>query len=279
MTGIQEDVGKLLRRQHDQEYESILKWLTPIDYAPRQSDYIRRRQPGTGQWLLASAEYQGWLPTSKQTLFCRGIPGAGKTILTAIVIDDLSTRFQNNPSIGIAYLYCNFQRRDEQKADDLLASLLKQLSQGQSSLPDSVRALYDRHEKKRMRPLFDEISRALQSVAAMYLRVFIVVDALDECQVGCRSRFLSEIFNLQVKCGANIFATSRFIPEITEKFNGSTPMEIRANDEDIRKYLEGHMSQLPSFVSRNVDLQEEIVTKIVQAVDGMYVTSHALRTS
>jgi hypothetical protein len=113
----------------------------------------------------------------------------------------------------------------------------------------------------------------------MYSRVFIVVDALDECQVGCRSRFLSEIFNLQVKCGANIFATSRFIPEITEKFNGSTPMEIRANDEDIRKYLEGHMSQLPSFVSRNVDLQEEIVTKIVQAVDGMYVTSHALRTS
>ena len=193
------------------------------------------------------------------------------------MINDLTTRFQNDPSIGIAYLYCNFQRRDEQKADDLLASLLKQLSQGQSSLPDSVRALYN---QKRMRPLFDEISRALQSVAAMYSRVFIAVDALDECQVSdsCRSRFLSEIFNLQVKCGANVFATSRFIPEITEKFNGSTSLEIRASGEDVRKYLEGHISQLPSFVSRNVNLQEEIVTKIVQAVDGMYVASHALRT-
>jgi hypothetical protein len=106
-------------------------WNKAIDYAPQQSDYIGRRQPGAGQWLL---------PTSKQTLFCRGIPGAGKTILTAIVIDDLTTRFQNDPSIGIAYLYCNFQRRDEQKADDFLASLLKQLSQRQSSLPDSVRA-------------------------------------------------------------------------------------------------------------------------------------------
>ena len=32
-------------------------------------------------------------------------------------------------------------------------------------------------------------------------RVFIVIDALDECQAsdGCQARFLSEIFNLQVK--------------------------------------------------------------------------------
>ena len=196
------------------------------------------------------------------------------------MIDDLNTRFQNDPSIGIAYLYCNFRRRDEQKADDLLASLLKQLSQGQSSLPDNVRALYGQHEKKRTRPLIDEISRAIQSVAAMYSRVSIIVDALDECQVsdGCRSKLLSEIFDFQAKCGANVLATSRFIPEIAEKFKGSTSLEIRASDGDVRKYLEGHMSQLPSFVSRNIDLQEEIVSGIVQAVDGMYVASHPLMT-
>ncbi|KAI9854336.1 MAG: hypothetical protein M1813_001290 [Trichoglossum hirsutum] len=251
----------------------ILNWLTPIDYDAQQNDYIRRRQPETGQWLLDSEEFQTWLQTSKQTLYCPGIPGAGKTILTSIVVDDLIRRPQNNPNIGIAYLYCNFRQQEEQKAEDLLASLLKQLSQGQSSLPDSVRALYAQHKQKRTRPLFDEIARALQFVATIYSRVFIVIDALDECQVtdGCRSRFLSEIFNLQVKCGASVFATSRFIPEITEKFNGSTSLEIRASNEDVRKYLKGHMSQLPSFVSRNVDLQEEIMTEIVQAVDGMFL--------
>ncbi len=77
----------------------------------------------------------------KQTLFCPGIPGAGKTILTSIVVDDLHTRFQNNERIGIAYLYCNFRRQEEQRAGDLLASLLKQLAQGQSSMPESVRSL------------------------------------------------------------------------------------------------------------------------------------------
>jgi Cdc6-like AAA superfamily ATPase len=251
----------------------ILNWLTPIDYDTQQNDYIRRRQLGTGKWLLDSEEFQTWLQTSKQTLYCPGIPGAGKTILTSIVVDDLIRWPQGNPNVGIAYLYCNFRQQEEQKAEDLLASLLKQLSQGQSSLPDSVRDLYDQHKQKRTRPLFDETARALQFVAAIYSRVFIVIDALDECQVsdGCRSRFLSEIFNLQAKCGANIFATSRFVPEITEKFNGSTLLEICASNEDVRKYLKGHMSKLPSFVSHNIDLQEEIMTEIAQAVDGMYV--------
>jgi hypothetical protein len=176
-------------------------------------------------------------------LFCPGIPGAGKTILTSIVVDDLTTRFSNDPSVGIAYVYCNFRRRDEQKAEELFASLLKQLTQGQSSLPDTVKSLHDKHKDKRTRPSFEELSEALQSVVAIYPRVFIVVDALYECQAfnGCRAKLLSEVVNLQAKYQANLFATSRFIPEITEKFEGSIVLEIRATAEDVRRYIDGHM--------------------------------------
>jgi hypothetical protein len=63
MVGVQGGVDKLLYMQHDQEYEAILKWLTLIDYASQQNDYIRRRQLGTGQWLLDSTEYYTWLET------------------------------------------------------------------------------------------------------------------------------------------------------------------------------------------------------------------------
>jgi Cdc6-like AAA superfamily ATPase len=267
-----ETVRVKLDRKEDLE---ILNWLTPIDYGPQHSDFLKRRQPGTGQWLLDSVKYQAWLNTAKQTLFCPGIPGAGKTILTSIVVDNLCNRFHNDATVGITYVYCNFRRKDEQKIDALLASLLKQLAQSQVSLPGSVKDLYDRHEKKKTRPSSDEISRALHSTAGSYSRVFIFVDALDECQVsdGCRTKLLSEIFSLQAKHGANLFATSRFIPEITGKFQGSISLEIRASIEDVRRYLDGCMSQLPEFVRYNHDLQEEIKAGIVKAVDGMYVAS------
>ncbi|KAF8856795.1 hypothetical protein BDZ45DRAFT_593729 [Acephala macrosclerotiorum] len=264
-----------------QERLEILNWLTPIDYAPQQTEYIRRRQPGTGQWFLDSEEYQTWLNTNKQTLFCPGIPGAGKTILTSIVVDDLNALFNAEPSIGIAYLYCNFRQRGEQKAKDLLASLLQQLSQKQSPLPDSVKALYYYHKKEDTRPSLDEISKALHSVASIYSRVFIIVDALDECQVSdrCRAKFLSEIFSLQAKTKVNFLATSRPIPDIERKFKGYLSREILASDDDVRRYLGSRMSHLPAFVLRLPQLQEEIMNEITRAVDGMFLLAQLYLSS
>ncbi|PVI01419.1 hypothetical protein DM02DRAFT_525133, partial [Periconia macrospinosa] len=47
------------------------------------------------EWLLNLAEFKSWIETKNQTLFCPGIPGAGKKILTSIVVEELSTRFQD----------------------------------------------------------------------------------------------------------------------------------------------------------------------------------------
>jgi hypothetical protein len=267
-----DDVDVLVLRG---ERRAILDWITLTDYASQQSDFINRRQPGTGQWLLESVEYQTWRKTKGETLFCPGIPGAGKTILASAVIDDLITAFRTDPNIGIAYIYCNFRRQDEQKIDDLLASLLRQLTESQSFLPSIVKDFYEQHKKKRTRLSFDEISKILQSVVAMYSRVFIIIDALDECQAadGRRIRFLTEIFRVQAITMINVLATSRFIPEITERFNGRLSLEIRATEDDIRRYLNGHMSHLPAFVRRTPDLQKEIKDEVVKAVRGMYVDS------
>jgi hypothetical protein len=155
--------------------------------------------------------------------------------------------------------------------DSLLVNLLKQLSRTRSSLPDSVKALYDQYNDTGTRPSCDEISRVLQSVSATYSRVFIIIDALDECQAfdGCRMKFLAEIFKVQAKSAANVLATSRFIPEITEMFQGSMFLEIRASEEDVRRYIGGHMFRLPGFVDRNLELQEEIKRRIVLLAQGM----------
>ncbi|KAF2195041.1 hypothetical protein K469DRAFT_543196 [Zopfia rhizophila CBS 207.26] len=260
-------------REYHEEYQAILDWLTPLDYAPQQNDFISRRQEGTGQWLLDSKEFKDWLSETKQTLFCPGMPGAGKTIITSIVVNHLHATFQNDHTVAVAYLYCNFRRQHEQRPTDLLLSLLRQLIQEQSYLTDSLKDIYNLHKKKRTRPSFDEISKALHSVIANYSRTFIIMDTLDECQVSNKDRkkFLLEIFKLQTQTTANIFATSRFIPEVEKEFEGSISVEIRATSDDVQRYLEGQMSRLPSFVSRNVGLQEEIKAEISKAVDGMFL--------
>jgi hypothetical protein len=266
-----ENVAQIRSKLDRNEDLEILNWLTPIDYGPQQSDYISRRQAGTGQWFLDSEEFQTWLKASKQTLFCPGIPGAGKTIITSIVVDYLCKRFYNDTTVGIAYIYCNFRRQEKQKAKYLLASLLKQLTQGLSSLPDSVKCLYDNHKGRRTQPSIDEILSTLQSVAAIYSRVFIIVDALDECQVtdGCRTILLSEIFKLQARTRANILATSRLTQEVEKEFKGSASLKICASNEDVQKYLEGRITQM--FYSPDPDLQQKIKTEISKAADSMYV--------
>src|SRR5271170_1914985 len=205
-------------RERHEEHQLILNWLTPVDMSTQQKDFINRRHEGTGLWLLDSKEFNGWVDRSKQTLFCPGMPGAGKTVITSIVVDHLYNKFRNDPAVGIAYLYCNFRQQHEQKPTDLLLSLLKQLVQEQPFIPENVQSLYKHHKAKRTRPLLDEISKSLQSVVANYSRVFIIVDALDECSDGDRRRFLSEIFNIQDKIGVSLFATSRFILDIRQEF-------------------------------------------------------------
>ncbi|KAJ2988192.1 hypothetical protein NUW58_g4110 [Xylaria curta] len=260
-----------IRGDH-KDIQAILEWLTPLDYAPQHNDFIKRRQVGTGQWFLDSSEFQTWVQGYKKTLFCPGMPGSGKTILASIVIDELTTRFADNKDIGIAYIYFNFRRKDDQKTDNLFAGLLKQLAQ-RILLPESVKSLHNECKETRTRPSLDKILRTLQSVADMYSRVFIIVDALDECQTsdGCRKEFLSELLDFQAECGVNLFVTSRFMGEVTEKFEGSISLEIRASEQDLRRYVAGHISRLPSFVGRNPDLQTEIQNQIVKAVDGMFL--------
>ncbi|KAI1149764.1 hypothetical protein F4825DRAFT_453150 [Nemania diffusa] len=253
----------------------ILNWLTADDYAPLQSDLINQRLAGTGQWIIGSNEFEQWLQADKQTLFCPGGPGVGKTMLTSIVIDELMTRFGNNVTVGIAYVYCSFQRRQQQRAEDILASLLRQLAQGRPSLPNSVKLLYEKHSKQRTRPSLSDISRVLQSVVVSYSRVFIVIDAVDECYEADRTALLSEIFRIQKECRVTFFATSRFIiPELVEKPDSAIFLPIQANEEDVRRYIDSKMSSLPSFVRQNESLQQNIKTTIADAADGMLLLAY-----
>lgn len=248
----------------------ILDWLSPADDGAQHSDYISARGSGTGQWLLDSSEFREWLHGSHLTLCCKGIPGSGKTMMTAIVIDHLLKQYSGR-SAGIAFLYCNYRKHETQKAINLLASLLRQLSANSLSLPESVTALYKQHFPCGTRPSLEEISKSLHSVVETFSRIIIIIDALDECRNddGTRSLILSENRKLQSHFKTKLMATSRDIPEVTQEFHGDIEVEVRASDADLNRYLDDQMTRLPKFIQRNDELKQKIKRNIIESAKGM----------
>jgi hypothetical protein len=63
--------------------------------------------------------------------------------------------------------------------------------------------------------------------------------------------------------------TARFIPEITQKFELNPMLEVRASEEDVRRFVAGQLTRLPNCVQRDEELKHAIQDKIIEAVDGM----------
>jgi len=110
------------------------------------------------------------------------------------------------------------------------------------------------------------------AVSALYKDgVFVIVDALDECQMSdnARPKFIEALLRLQSReSNVNLLATSRPVPDIVEAFNGHSRLEIVAQKDDIERYIRTQMSSLRA-VSKYPDLQHEIISCIASVADGM----------
>ncbi|KAL7951964.1 ankyrin repeat-containing domain protein [Trichoderma barbatum] len=243
--------------QKTQARNEALTWLSPIDSASMHYDYIKKCEPGTGQSLLTSDELHHWLNTPQTTLFCPGIPGAGKTFQTAILVDHLINRFD---------------RQDIQKPEQVIASLIKQLTQKHESLLEMMVEFHAKHMKRASRPLFQGLVTLFNAIIPLLSRAYIIIDALDECDDNDygRTKLLNTLFAAK-KVGLSIYATSREIDIIEQRFKGDLSRQIRPSTHDIFSFLDARMSQLPEFVQKSIALQDEIKQSIESAMEGMFL--------
>ena len=193
--------------------------------------------------------------------------------LSSIVVDHLQKQFPEG-SVLTTCIYCNYKEKDNQTVQDLLASLLKQLVQDSENLSDSVKALHKDHIKRKAYLPPEDLIQALQYEIAVYRRVFIVVDALDECtEEGNRRRdLLDELRSLPRN--ANVLFTSRHNTTIATEFRGTMTLEVNAADSDITRYVIARTQRehrLARHVKADPALQQTIVNEIVGRAKGMYV--------
>ncbi len=191
-------------------------------------------------------------------------------MLASLVVDHL----QQMPVVEnfvTAYVYCDYRRQEEQTSINLIASVTKQLLHHQSWAPERVLKMYQHHHSRGTRPNFEEMLEMLGSSMSSFSRIYLIVDALDELGNGdqVRRHLIGRLRSLQDLHPFSLMTTSRYIPSLALDFHQPVCMDVRASSEDIEKFVEGHISDLPNCVRRTMGLQEVITSAIVNSVDGM----------
>jgi hypothetical protein len=252
---------------------AYLAWISDIDFAAQQSDNLGRRQRNTGEWFLQNPIFTSWANGTADSwcLFCPGAPGAGKTTMSAAVIDHLS-RLGSSNDIGVAYIYCNYRTRTEQTLYNLLAGLLRRLVQIRNTVPQCICDAYEEYHRDRKLTL-DECSNLIVSVCKDIPIVYLIVDAVDESQDDVARDLFKAIRSIQKEAKIRLMMTARFIPAIAEMIEeelGICPLlEVRASDDDIRKYFASREASFKNFLKSNQSLCKLASDKVVEASGGM----------
>ncbi|KAL9105147.1 MAG: hypothetical protein Q9187_008807 [Circinaria calcarea] len=260
-------ISDLQTVQKEQELQQVAKWLSPLDFKINQSYYVQKRQQGTGEWLLKSAEFETWMQGNRETMWCPGIP-------SATITDHLEKLYDLDDSIAVLCIYCNHKEHLQHTSLNLIGALLKQLIQNRLIVSNTLSNLYRKHTFHNTHPNLDELIKTTKSEFTSYTKVFVIVDALDECSEkdGTRENLLHNLRALGI---TNLLVTSRYVAWIGRMFDTtSTRLDIEAHKEDVQKYVEGRIfreNRLIRHIKTDPSLQDLLIGKIVDSTNGMFL--------
>ena len=190
------------------------------------------------------------------------------TLARSVVIDHLEA-ISKDPVCGLAFVYCNYANRTRTCVSMLSEMIRHLLVQRPKSLP-LIQAMFDKHRARGSRPRLTEIFSCFQDVASTFSRIYIVVDALDECTEEIREELITTLNGLPPN--VSILVTSRPIDIIGSDLQEPTRLDISADQDDIVKYVQDRVqssSRLRKLVAADQELNILIIHTIAREAHGM----------
>lgn len=108
------------------EFEDVLAWLSPFKPWDTQRSVLAQRSEGTSEWILQHEYLEQWKTGKIRTLWCPGIPGAGKTIIWSLVADHLQSFIRGHSGSGLALVVFDYRFPEMQLTEDLVLSIAQQ---------------------------------------------------------------------------------------------------------------------------------------------------------
>ncbi|KAJ3799079.1 ankyrin repeat-containing domain protein [Lentinula aff. detonsa] len=180
--------------------------------------------------------------------------------LSASIVQDLKEYYEDFKVAAIC-VFCDFAFAHTQTVNALIASMLRQLVQTHPVVHSAVSSI------------LDEIISSFTMSAEQFDRVFVIVDAVDECLDGqTRYHFLNTLNSLPI----NLLFTSRPHPLIEQMFEGCIRQDILADQHDLRIYSEERFALSRVDHQCSPESRQQILNQVVQKAGGMFVIARLL---
>ncbi|CAL8576561.1 hypothetical protein XPA_002436 [Xanthoria parietina] len=278
------EINTTLKQKHeadtriamDKKRQRILRSFGSTDPGKNQEMGLKLRQSGTGLWLLESQEYVHWVQTESSKLWLQGIPGAGKTVLAATIIEEILR--DSNSNHAVAFFYCDYKTSATQKPHLILGSLVQQIAKQDEESFQKVKIFYEAHNPK----IEDNIEYDAQDLRDLicgltkgFNQTSIVVDGLDECGVNAAevTKLLASLNQGDKDANIKTLFLSRNEVEIREYLEDYTELEIAAKSSDLRVYVGAEMSsrvRQKKLRIKDQTLKHYIMEKLVEGAHGMF---------
>jgi ankyrin repeat domain-containing protein 50 len=145
-------------------------------------------------------------------MWCHGIPGAGKTYLSSIVVHELQQHCELSGDITLV-VYCRYDDPQCQSIANIAGDLLRQCI-GSRQMPEVLSKLFrEHHSSAGTRPTCDALFALLSEHLGLYGKAYIIVDALDEiASADDRKLFVDSLRS--IKANVSLLTMSRDFEDI-----------------------------------------------------------------
>ena len=191
---------------------------------------------------------------------------------SSLVIDSLCDRAAEE-SIAVAGLYCDFLSHQEQTTTNIMGAILRQLV-GRGEIANYLREAFQKSKTEfgGRGPLLADLIEMLRTTIASLPRVFICLDALDECLPKYMPELLESLRDIVRECPrTRIFLTGR--PHVREDvqryFSKAVVIPISPNPDDIRNYVEMRLNRDAEPEAMSGDLREDIARVILEKISDV----------
>lgn len=291
--------SRVKKELEDRERKQILQWLSTKDFDLHQESMLEKRWSGTGDWLFEHESFKSWLTSTGESclLWCNGGAGTGKSVICSVVIDHIQRRLeQDSQNSRLVYAYFDYQHRENSQTRDIVGSLAKHLVGSQKVLPEIVVQTFRDHNAQDKRPNLQTTIGFFCEVASDLSELFVVIDALDECNDDDRKLFLGSFIDhvLHKIPHARVLVTSRPEASISDYLHSLSACEIKIGGEktreDISKYVRGQIvmskpptSGLQGGLRRTLRVKDpRVLDEIIETLEaksgGMFLCKHLSTT-